>query len=127
MANLGKVDSETFYRELVYELRHSEHEHNQYKLERRNNIISVYGRIFFEFYMETEVADENQMRDIYDRLSVEFDGNFKDFVRFADPYGELHAFLNGHFLEFDSDAKADHWIFEKVYGVPIKENKTPTV
>ena len=67
------------------------------------------------FYQFTEVTDDTQLKEYYDKLSSTFNTEFKELIIYGDPYAELVAVIKDKIICIDSDNSFDDWILEKEY------------
>lgn len=115
MSYLGLVDKDSFYQNMILEIMSTDDKiYNYYYLKREKDKIYFNGN-GQRFYQFTEVTDDTQLKEYYDKLSSTFNTEFEELIIFGDPYAELVAVIKDKIICIDSDNNFDDWIFEKEY------------
>ena len=115
MSYLGLVDRDSFYQNMILEIMSTDDKIcNYYYLKREKDKIYFNGN-GQRFYQFTEVTDDTQLKEYYDKLSSTFNTDFKELIIYGDPYAELVAVIKDKIIYIDSDNNFDDWIFEKAY------------
>lgn len=115
MSYLGLVDKDSFYQNMILEIMSTDDKIcNYYYLKREKDKIYFNGN-GQRFYQFTEVTDDTQLKEYYDKLSSTFNTEFKELILFGDPYAELVAVIKDKIICIDSDNNFDDWIYEKAY------------
>ena len=115
MSYLGLVDRDSFYQNMILEIMSTDDKIcNYYYLTREKDKIYFNGNAQ-RFYQFTEVTDDTQLKEYYDKLSSTFNTEFKELIIYGDPYAELVAVIKDKIIYIDSDNNFDDWIFEKAY------------
>ena len=115
MSYLGLVDRDSFYQNMILEIMSTDDKIcNYYYLTREKDKIYFNGNAQ-RFYQFTEVTDDTQLKEYYDKLSSTFNTEFKELIIYGDPYAELVAVIKDKIICIDSDNNFDDWIFEKAY------------
>lgn len=115
MSYLGLVDRDSFYQNMILEIMSTDDKFcNYYYLTREKDKIYFNGN-GQRFYQFTEVTDDTQLKEYYDKLSSKFNTEFKELIIYGDPYAELVAVIKDKIICIDSDNSFDDWILEKEY------------
>lgn len=115
MSYLGLVDRDSFYQNMILEIMNTDDMVcNYYYLTREKDKIYFNGNAQ-RFYQFTEVTDDTQLKEYYDKLSSKFNTEFKELIIYGDPYAELVAVIKDKIICIDSDNSFDDWILEKEY------------
>ena len=115
MSYLGLVDRDSFYQNMILEIMSTDDKIcNYYYLKREKDKIYFNGN-GQRFYQFTEVTDDTQLKEYYDKLSSKFNTEFKELIIYGDPYAELVAVIKDKIICIESDNNFDDWIFEKEY------------
>lgn len=113
MSYLGLVDRDSFYQNMILEIMSTDDKIcNYYYLTREKDKIYFNGN-GQRFYQFTEVTDDTQLKEYYDKLSSKFNTEFKELIIYGDPYAELVAVIKDKIICIDSDNSFDDWILEK--------------
>lgn len=125
MSNLGLVDRDSFYQNMILEIMSTDDKIcNYYYLTREKDKIYFNGN-GQRFYQFTEVTDDTQLKEYYDKLSSTFNTEFKELIIYGDPYAELVAVIKDKIICIDSDNNFDDWIFEKEYLPKYLQKEKP--
>lgn len=125
MSNLGHVDRDSFYQNMILEIMSTDDKIcNYYYLTREKDKIYFNGN-GQRFYQFTEVTDDTQLKEYYDKLSSTFNTEFKELIIYGDPYAELVAVIKDKIICIDSDNNFDDWIFEKEYIPKYLQKEKP--
>lgn len=125
MSNLGLVDRDRFYQNMILEIMSTDDKIcNYYYLTREKDKIYFNGN-GQRFYQFTEVTDDTQLKEYYDKLSSTFNTEFKELIIYGDPYAELVAVIKDKIICIDSDNNFDDWIFEKEYLPKYLQKEKP--
>ena len=125
MSYLGLVDRDSFYQNMILEIMSTDDKIcNYYYLTREKDKIYFNGN-GQRFYQFTEVTDDTQLKEYYDKLSSTFNTEFKELIIYGDPYAELVAVIKDKIICIDSDNNFDDWIFEKEYLPKYLQKEKP--
>lgn len=125
MSYLGLVDRDSFYQNMILEIMSTDDKIcNYYYLKREKDKIYFNGN-GQRFYQFTEVTDDTQLKEYYDKLSSTFNTDFKELIIYGDPYAELVAVIKDKIICIDSDNNFDDWIFEKEYLPKYLQKEKP--
>ena len=125
MSYLGLVDRDSFYQNMILEIMSTDDKIcNYYYLTREKDKIYFNGNAQ-RFYQFTEVTDDTQLKEYYDKLSSTFNTEFKELIIYGDPYAELVAVIKDKIICIDSDNNFDDWIFEKEYLPKYLQKEKP--
>ena len=125
MSNLGLVDRDSFYQNMILEIMSTDDKIcNYYYLTREKDKIYFNGN-GQRFYQFTEVTDDTQLKEYYDKLSSTFNTEFKELIIYGDSYAELVAVIKDKIICIDSDNNFDDWIFEKEYLPKYLQKEKP--
>lgn len=119
----NSIDKETFFKNMIIALMNTNIVENRYKLQRSGNDIFFFGD-GFRIFLRTKVVDDSQLKEYFDKLSTTYKENFRTFPMPGLMATELVVFVNGKFIQIDSDNPSDDWIFEKKHGRSPSYRKT---
>lgn len=124
MAYLGLVDNHSFLKNMYLEIMSTDEKYdNYYYLIRKENRLYFKGNSnrIYEF---TEVTDDTQLKEYYDRLYSSFNNDITELVSYDDSGAILIAIIKDKIICVASDNEFDDWIFKRKYIQKYFRKKT---
>jgi hypothetical protein len=124
MKNNNIVDSETFFKMIVDEIKNKNTGRNQYIFSRFDNELWFYGYAT-DYFVSTNIIDENQFRDYYERLQDTFGNEFREFLEIGVHGGDntLNAMINNKIITVKGNYENETWIDDKLAGKYTQKRK----
>ncbi|MEE3343748.1 MAG: hypothetical protein VZS44_06640 [Bacilli bacterium] len=121
MENNSIVDSETFFKMIVKEIKNENTGCKQYIFCRVDDELWFYG-FATNFFVNTKIINENQFRNYYEQLQDTFGDDFCELLEFGS-IATVYAIIKNKVITIEGSYDYEPWISDKLVGRYTKEKK----